>query len=51
MANFNGTNMVLIPKIKVPRKVSDYRSLSLCNVIYKIITKAIANRLKVVFWN
>lgn len=42
----NETNIVLIPKKNNPVVVGDLRPISLCNVLMKVITKVIANRLK-----
>ena len=42
----NDTYICLIPKVKSPQKIIEYRLVSLCNVIYKIASKVLANRLK-----
>ena len=38
--------ITLIPKENEARTPDQYRSIALCNVVYKIISKVIANRLK-----
>ncbi|KAE8691842.1 Bifunctional dTDP-4-dehydrorhamnose 3,5-epimerase/dTDP-4-dehydrorhamnose reductase [Hibiscus syriacus] len=42
---FNATSIALVPKISNPCKVSDYRPISYCSVIYKAITKIIVKRI------
>lgn len=42
----NFTYIAFIPKIKCPLSVSEYMPISLCNVLYKILSKILAHRLK-----
>ena len=42
----NNTDVVLIPKMYGPEMVSHFRPISLCNFLYKVISKVMVNRLK-----
>ena len=43
---WNGTAIVLIPKVESPELITQYRLISMCNVLYKVISKMIALRIK-----
>ncbi|XP_071721889.1 uncharacterized protein [Rutidosis leptorrhynchoides] len=43
---YNHTNVVLLPKVKEPKVPSDFHPISLCNVIMKLVSKCIVNRLR-----
>jgi len=44
--DLNITNIALIPKGSSQVSMKDWRPIALCNVLYKIISKVLANRLK-----
>lgn len=45
LKDLNNTAIALIPKDPQACKLSDYRPISCCNIVYKIITKILAKRI------
>ena len=46
LADLNKTLITLIPKIKGLETIGNFRLVSLCNSVYKIITKIIVARIR-----
>ncbi|KAK2648255.1 hypothetical protein Ddye_015744 [Dipteronia dyeriana] len=44
--DYSNTNVVLIPKSKCPVDLKNFRPISLYSVVYKVIAKVLAARLK-----
>ncbi|KAK2655074.1 hypothetical protein Ddye_008126 [Dipteronia dyeriana] len=44
----NDTLVTLIPKKKVTEQIADFRAINICNVLYKIVSKTIANHFRLV---
>ena len=47
----NASFITLIPKLKDPQNLCEYRPISLIGCVYKIVAKLLANRLKKVMPN
>ncbi|KAK2655169.1 hypothetical protein Ddye_008221 [Dipteronia dyeriana] len=46
--SINDNLVVLISKVRNPVQIRVFRPINLCNVLYKIVAKALANRLRLV---
>lgn len=45
-AKITDTNIILVPKKKNPIVMHDLRPISLCNVVYKVCSKVLSNKIK-----
>lgn len=39
LGQINATSITLVPKTNCPNSIADYKHISCCNVIYKVISK------------
>ena len=44
--SLNHTFITLIPKVKSPEFITEFCPIALCNILYKLVSKVLANRLK-----
>lgn len=44
----NHTLLTLVPKCNDPPRIVQSRLVALCNVMYKVVTKVLSNRLKII---
>lgn len=51
LRQINATNICLVPKVASPNLPSEFRPIACCNVVYKAITKIMANRLQTILPN
>ncbi|KAL0295381.1 UNVERIFIED_CONTAM: hypothetical protein Sradi_6838600 [Sesamum radiatum] len=46
LKQINATVLVLIPKLQMPTRVSEFRPIACCNVLYKAISKILVKRMQ-----
>ncbi|KAK5824255.1 hypothetical protein PVK06_019026 [Gossypium arboreum] len=51
IGEINKTHIVLIPKVQKPKNLSQFKPISLCNVVYKIIAKVLVIRMSAILGN
>ena len=48
MGSWNATLITLIPKIQHPTTVKNFRPISICTVLYKIVSRSITNKFRLI---
>ena len=48
LSDINRTNIALMPKTNNPQRMTEFRPISLCNVVYKLVSKTLTNRFKAI---
>ncbi|KAK4384120.1 Retrovirus-related Pol polyprotein from type-2 retrotransposable element R2DM [Sesamum angolense] len=46
LKQLNATLLTLIPKVRTPHSVAEFRPISCCNVVYKVISKILVSRIR-----
>ncbi|KAL5565680.1 hypothetical protein UlMin_028844 [Ulmus minor] len=46
LGSINETLITLLPKVKCPTQITEFRPISLCNILYKITSKMLATRMR-----
>ena len=48
LSDINRTNIALMQKTNKPQRMTEFRPISLCHVVYKLVSKTLTNRLKAI---
>ena len=51
LRKMNFTHIVLVPKVNDPQHITEFRPINLSNVVSRIVSKVLANRLKTILPN